>query len=207
MSDYHSSLPVRTETAGDVISKLCDGTTNTQQLAIDSNGRASVNVVEGGNEWDITGNKNGSINIAEQTLTAVAISKDQTANTELNPIFVSVTNSTSGGEVHHYKVATVVGSGLSDTHTYTVTTGKTLLLKQIEVSGSGKVKAELKVGTVGSTVSKWVGFNSTGTPMIQLHLDKNIEVASTDVVEVIITNREQGAISQDLYSTIIGQEI
>lgn len=39
MSDFNSSLPVRTETNGDIVSKLCDGTTNTQLLSIDAAGK------------------------------------------------------------------------------------------------------------------------------------------------------------------------
>lgn len=39
MADYNSSLPVRTQTAGDVIVKVADATTPSQQLAVDSTGR------------------------------------------------------------------------------------------------------------------------------------------------------------------------
>lgn len=38
MSDFNSSLPVRTENPGDVIAKLADATTPSQQLAIDASG-------------------------------------------------------------------------------------------------------------------------------------------------------------------------
>jgi hypothetical protein len=47
MSDFNSSLPVRTETAGDVIAKLCDATVTSQQLAIDSNGRIGTKLFDG----------------------------------------------------------------------------------------------------------------------------------------------------------------
>ena len=36
MSDFSSSLPIKTENAGDVIVKLADATVTSQQLAIDS---------------------------------------------------------------------------------------------------------------------------------------------------------------------------
>jgi hypothetical protein len=42
MSDFASSLPIRTENNGDVVSKLCDGTTTTQLLSIDANGKIVV---------------------------------------------------------------------------------------------------------------------------------------------------------------------
>jgi len=47
MSDFNSSLPVRTQTNGDVVAKLVDYTTNTQGLAIDSSGRIVVKLDDG----------------------------------------------------------------------------------------------------------------------------------------------------------------
>lgn len=42
MSDQNSSLPVRTESAGDVIAKIADATVPSQQLAVDSAGKITV---------------------------------------------------------------------------------------------------------------------------------------------------------------------
>ena len=39
MADFNSSMPIRTENNGDVVVKLGDATTPSQQLAIDSTGR------------------------------------------------------------------------------------------------------------------------------------------------------------------------
>ena len=39
MSDYNSSLPIRTESNGDAAVKLVDGTITSQALTIDSAGR------------------------------------------------------------------------------------------------------------------------------------------------------------------------
>jgi hypothetical protein len=44
MADFNSSLPVRSENAGDVQVKLCDKTTPSQQVAVDSSGNLSVTV-------------------------------------------------------------------------------------------------------------------------------------------------------------------
>lgn len=46
MSDYNSSLPVRTENDGDIVVKIGDGTTPSQQLAVNSDG--SVNITDNG---------------------------------------------------------------------------------------------------------------------------------------------------------------
>lgn len=43
MADYNSSLPVRTENAGDVISKIADATIPSQQLTVEADGSINVN--------------------------------------------------------------------------------------------------------------------------------------------------------------------
>lgn len=47
MSDFNSSLPVRTENSGDVAVKIVDGTITSQALAIDASGRPSVKLDDG----------------------------------------------------------------------------------------------------------------------------------------------------------------
>lgn len=47
MSDFNSSLPVRTENAGDVIAKIADATTPSQQLAVDASGRLTIKNQDG----------------------------------------------------------------------------------------------------------------------------------------------------------------
>ena len=42
MADYDSSLPVRTENDGDVVAKIGDGTTPSQQLKVNVDGSISV---------------------------------------------------------------------------------------------------------------------------------------------------------------------
>lgn len=46
MADFDSSLPVRTENPGDVIAKIADATTPTQQLAVNADG--SINITDNG---------------------------------------------------------------------------------------------------------------------------------------------------------------
>lgn len=59
MSDFNSSLPVRTENAGDVIAKLADATTPSQQLAIDASGRITTKMDDGAGNA-ITSQVNGA---------------------------------------------------------------------------------------------------------------------------------------------------
>jgi hypothetical protein len=59
MADINSSLPVRTENPGDVVVKVSDATTPSQQLAIDSSGRVVVKLDDGSGN-PITSQANGS---------------------------------------------------------------------------------------------------------------------------------------------------
>ena len=65
MSDYNSSLPVRTETAGDVIAKIADKTTPSQQLAVGSDG--SINVTDNGGSLTV----DGTVELGTTTLAAL----------------------------------------------------------------------------------------------------------------------------------------
>jgi hypothetical protein len=59
MSDFSSSIPTRTESNGDIVAFLADGTINTQLLTIDASGRITVKLTDGtGNA--ITSQVNGA---------------------------------------------------------------------------------------------------------------------------------------------------
>ena len=187
MSDFNSSLPIRTETNGDAIIRICDKTTNTQVLAINTLNRAEVD-------------------IAQQSIGSIKVSKDNNANTELNPIFVALGAAVSGGEVCSYYPSPVpVAKNLSDTHTYPVPGGKTFLLKQVICSASGKGKYEVKVGLPGFEATLLVGFGSSSDNYVTFTLAQPIEVPAASNVLVVRWNIDTTA--QDLYSTIIGVNI
>lgn len=59
MSDINSSLPVRTENPGDVIAKIADATTPSQQLAVDAAGKIFAKLNDGAGN-DITSQANGA---------------------------------------------------------------------------------------------------------------------------------------------------
>jgi len=111
------------------------------------------------------------------------------------------TDAPAEGPVHDYATSAAVGAGASVNHDYTVTAAKTLLLKQILASASGKIKVEVKA----NAITKFVMFNSTAEPSASTELAQALEVAATLVVRVTITNLEASAM--DVYSTIIGNEI
>lgn len=59
MSDFSSSLPVRTQTNGDVVVQLVDGTVTSQKLTIDSTGRITVKLDDAAGNG-ITSQTNGA---------------------------------------------------------------------------------------------------------------------------------------------------
>lgn len=78
MADFNSSLPVRTETAGDVVVKLGDATTPSQQASVDASGRllARITATNGDSLTDTGGSLN--VNMTNSITTGVA---DKTAFT------------------------------------------------------------------------------------------------------------------------------
>jgi len=123
-----------------------------------------------------------------------------------NPLPVTVTSASPGEGIVDFDTSASVAKNASDTHTYTVPANKILRLTRIQSSGSGKIKAEIKTGASGSTVSRFVGFNSTSNPNIWFNIDAEaLEIAAAEIVEVIRTNRDNQ--SQDVYSTIVGELI
>ncbi len=197
MSDYNSSLPVRTQNNGDVAVKVVDGLIPSQQLAIDSSGRVVVKIQDASGS-DIS-----------QTAGALNVSlRDEAGNaySNSNPLQVTVLES-EGVEVNNYDVASAIAVGATANHDYVVTAGKTLQLSQFHAAASGKMKVEVQVETAvasGVFLTKWVFFNSTANPNTSLTLKECISVLAGVKVRIAKTNKDSQA--QDLYSTISGHE-
>lgn len=151
----------------------------------------------------LTAISNGSVHALDISLHDEA----GAAYSDTNPLPVKVSQS-EGSKVCDPKAATAVVANASDSHDYTVTAAKTLILTQIEASASGKAKLELKIETAaasGTFVTKVVMFNSTADCNMQLKFQDAIEVPAGAKVRVTMTNKDNQP--QDLYSTIIGHEI
>ena len=175
MSDYDSSLPIRTENNGDIATKLVDGVNPALEAEIDAlkdlHTRAKL--------ADGSGNDFGTVP---------------------NPINVAITNNVLGDGIVDLNTSVAVASDASATHTYSVSAAKTGRLLSISASGSGKIKVEVKYGATGATVSKFIDFNSTSKPCVKWILKAEVLLVATNDIEVTITNRDKQP--QDLYSTI-----
>lgn len=172
--------------------------------------RAQVITLEdaAGDGIAIDGSGNMAIDIAAQTLTAVAISKDASANSETNPIWVQNTDNALTNEIHDFDNAASVAGTASANHDYTAA-GGVLLVHQVMCSASGGARFECINDAGGADTSVAVAFlNGYGGDYKDICFKKPLEVADTDVFRVTKTNRNPGAgQTQDLYSTIIATQL
>lgn len=166
-----------------------------------------VKITDGTDLALVTGTGALRIDLGEQSLAAIKVSKDANANSETNPIFVSVVNAPISGEVHDFNQATdVAANGGTSNHDKAVTATKTMNLVGVLVAASGAAKWEVRTGPLATLATRAVVFTSVAEPTFQVKFEPPIEVpdTGTGTVRVIRTNREP--ISQNMYSTIIGRE-
>jgi len=221
MADYDSSLPVRTESAGDIDIFVSDATTPAQKLKVNADGSVDTNFAAGAAVEITDGtdtlavNADGSINAVvtatqldvddlNATDDAVAAHiKDATgaAFSAANPLPVEVVQDALGDEIVDYNTSAAVAAAASVNHDYTVTIAKTLLMDTVFASGSGKIKVEVLV----NAVAKYTGFNSTSNPNIEIPMKRLLKGLATEVVRITITNKDKQA--QDVYSTLSGIEV
>jgi len=181
MADYDSSLPVRTQTNGDVASKIVDGTTVSQVMEVKVTKEAMVSLREPASGNIVKVNADGSINT---NVVTVSVGDDK----QVYGTTVAAVPNTPGNVI-----------------SYTVTAAKTFLLKAVSFAASGKAKFELKTGVPASETTKAVGFISTSNGVFQWTFEKPIEVVATDKILVVGTNKDNQ--NQDLYAFINGEEV
>jgi len=242
MADYDSSLPIRTENAGDVDIFLSDSVTPSQKLKVNADGSIDTNttlpagtkveITDGTDDLDI--NADGSINAvvtatdldirdldfaqdsvdvsgstnvgvvatdldirdldaAQDSVSAHLKDEDGNAYSSSNPLPVEFFESQA--ESFDYSTGTAIAKNATHTHTYAAPAN--FKLKDVYVSGSGKMRAELRID--GNVVA--VGFNSTANPQVSWRFQKGLNASSVNVA-VVIENLDNQA--QNLYSTIVG---
>jgi hypothetical protein len=181
MADYDSSLPVRTENDGDVIVKIGDESTPSQQVEVKATKEMMVALRDPSSTNELVINADGSINS-------------------------NIVTTQVGDDIHEFDDSVGVAPNTPTTVlTYTVSGGKTLALKLVGFSASGKAKLILQTGPAGYEVTKAVAFISTAQGTVELTFPQPIEVVAGDNVLMIITNRDNQ--NQDLYAWINGTEV
>jgi hypothetical protein len=218
MSDIDSSLPIRTLQPGDVIAKIADANTPSQQLAVNLDG--SINSVVTATNLDIrdlafatdkVDVSGSSVDIANtvtvqatdldirnlsasQDNVAISDGTDTLAINTDGSINVVVQNTATTVAVQDFNTATVNG-GVTSTHTYTATANFTFT--QVEASASDRLKIEVRV----NGVTKAVQFNSSAETNMSIIFSQPLTITTGQTIQVLRTNR---ASQQDVYSTIIG---
>ena len=180
MADFDSSLPVRTEINNSVSDgqwSIADGETNTYL-------------------WEIFDTKEGAVAIREPSSgNVLSVNADGSLN-------ANIVTAKVGDQIHEYDTeSSGVPSTPVDMINYTVTAGKILSIKAVQVAASGKYKAELICGTASQAV--W--FGSTAEGSVELTFPQPIEVAAGVVVKITVTNRDKA--NADLYAFLNGVEV
>lgn len=165
-----------------------------------------VNIADGGNSITVDAT-NLDIRTITKATDSIQISKDTSANAETNPIYVHNVNTvTSGNEIHDYDASTATAKDASSNHDYTVT-GTTMLLKSVICAASGSGKYEVQVGPLASLVTKAVQFGSASKSSVVFEFNPPIEVPVTSTGTVRVIRRNDANQAQDMYSTIIGNDV
>lgn len=125
-----------------------------------------------------------------------------------NPVPVTITSTTPGTPINNYYASPAnVLAGASDTHTYTVTTGKTFNGKKFFASGSGHMRIDVNTVIGGVTSTVFTAFNSISNPNISIDMDQFYlpDSGTTAQIQIVRYNEEKTA-SFGMFSTISGTE-
>lgn len=214
--------------AGGIFNSALPTLTNGQQsgIQLDSSGRLIIRPLTAGTDTVVSNQgtagtaaqgwftkiTDGTNTAAVKAASTAPVAADPalvvTISPNCTPIPVTISVDAPGTEIDAYNTGSAIAAGATSNHDYTVTALKTLLLTQIECSASGKMKIEVQIETgVASGVfnTRFVQFNSTNNPNTSLKIGPVISVAAGVRVRVIRTNKD--LLAQDVYSTIMGQEV
>lgn len=178
MADIDSALPIRSKQDVDerVQSKLVDYTNPALGMEIDADSDAHVKA-----------------KLRDDSGAAFGI--------ESNPVYVTTTDNPQD-EIHDFNQAVAIAKDASADHSYSPTAGAKI--RRVHLAATGFAKFEISFGVTGAEVLKYVYFNSTAQPSVDVTFDSPITLAATDSIVVTKTNLDNQA--QDLYSTINGDE-
>lgn len=160
-------------------------------------GASAVNIQDGGNSVTVD-----AVDLDVRDLTHVSDSIKVGDGTDFlavntdGSINVKISDSSPGTPINSYNTVASVAASATSTHTYT-SVGN-FYLTQVVASASGKMKIEVQVN--GTT--RFVQFNSTANPNMQIELSQPILATTGQTVTIIRTNNDNQA--QDVYSTILG---
>lgn len=202
MADFDSSLPVRTESAGDIIAKIADATTPSQQLAVESDGSINVNAsFSPGTEVKITdGTDTVAVN-ADGSLNAVV----SATNLDIRDLAFATDKVDVGGSV-----VALDSTTLTALESITVQNGSGGSAVNIQ-DGGNSITVD---GTVAATQSgSWTVTANAGTNLNTSALALNTTLTDktqftniTDGTDTLAVNTD-GSINVVLLNDVPGTEI
>lgn len=127
-----------------------------------------------------------------------------------NPLPVAITSALVGTPVAKYNTTSAVAAGATTNHDYTITASKNFYGKKFWASSRGALKVDVIASPDGTTFTNVVftGFNSSANPNIIIDLDEGVVLDSGTgaKIRLVLTNIEV-LLAENLYSTIVGQEL
>lgn len=181
------------------------GNTDPDNVGLISHVRA-VSPTDADQTLRLTG-KNGTVQTDVWALDVSLHDHNGNNYTLLNPMPVQNIES-PGDEINVFDEGTSLAGSGTTSHLYTVTAAKTLYLNKIWGSSAGRAKWTVGIETgVGTGIynTRFVAYNSVGTPNIEIDIRNPILVAAGVRVRVLKLNRENQP--TDVTSTIEGYEI
>lgn len=209
MSDYNSSLPVRTEQNGDVAAKIVDGTITSQALSVDASGKIYAKLNDGAGN-DISSQANGAQRALDVGINVAGVQIDPRQIRALTSAdIVTVDQGTSPWIISGTVAATQSGTwtvGLSEDHNYGAVGASTL--RTASQLGNATGAADFNYGAIGAQslrVASQIGnatgaanFNNGATGAQTLRVAANLAVAGADVtslnpIPVLISDSNPGS--------------
>lgn len=200
MADFNSSLPVRTQTNGDVVVEIADGTVNTQKLAIDASGRVTTKMDDGSGNA-ITSQVNGAQRALDVGIDVAGVQIDPRAIRALTSAdIVTVDQGTTpwvSTDAANGPVTPGTAAGKSEliggqfnTSLPTLTTGQQ---SAIQLDASGRVL----VGSIASALP--AGANLIGAVNLDLG---GSPISNTNPLPVTITTSSAGTAIQNYQTSV-----
>ena len=178
-----TDLDIRDLSASQDNVAISDGT---DTLAVNADG--SINSVVSATDLDIR-----DLSAASDSVAAHLFDESGVAFSSSNPLPVEFFESKA--ESFDFHEGDSIAKNATTTHTFAAPAD--FKLKDVFVSGSGKLRAQLSINSVIVAV----GFNSTANPQVTWKFQKGLNASSVNVT-VLIENLDNQP--QNLYSTIVG---
>lgn len=180
MADYNSSLPVRTENNGDVVSRISDGTLTTQLLTVNADG--SVNITDNGGSLTVDQATHDNLN---------ANANIQVNNTDVgnaNPVPVSDAGGsiTVDGTVSASNFPTTVDTNFGTVGANTIRTaaqiGNATGAADFNAGATGAqtLRTHANQGAPGTAANGWFTRVTDGTDTMLVNTDGSINVVIAD---------------------------